>query len=309
MKITLTSLIIALSFMVSPYVFSDESSNSVGSWFGVGLGPGYLTETWLANQHEVDSSGLSLKLEGGYDLNRYFGVYGSYDYFDYAGLGDSIHIGSIGVRGREHLTDRISLFVKAGVSHLFDGYNDSGPICSIGAGMEYRLTRVVSIKAGGDYYDELQPVKHRTANLSQVYLGMNYRFGQPPALIVVEEAVEVIKEVKEKLVIQSGTWEVLFLSNSSLLLSTIPLEESLTILKQNPSLSLTVEGYTDSLGATQYNQLLSERRANAVARYFFENGVGVSRITSLGRGGYEPIATNENEQGRSQNRRVELTIQ
>lgn len=70
--------------------------------------------------------------------------------------------------------------------------------------------------------------------------------------------------------------------------------------------NLLVVGHTDAVGSDSYNQGLSERRATAAARYLTSQGV--SRIDTKGLGEMEPIATNETEYGRHQNRRVEIAI-
>ena len=67
-------------------------------------------------------------------------------------------------------------------------------------------------------------------------------------------------------------------------------------------------GHTDSKGSESYNQNLSERRASSAAEYLQEQGLGSSRLNTVGRGESEPVATNETAEGRQQNRRVEVAI-
>lgn len=69
-----------------------------------------------------------------------------------------------------------------------------------------------------------------------------------------------------------------------------------------------IVGHTDSKGSEEYNQRLSERRANSAAEYLVEQGLRASRITTRGKGESEPVATNETVEGRQQNRRVEVAI-
>lgn len=71
---------------------------------------------------------------------------------------------------------------------------------------------------------------------------------------------------------------------------------------------IEVAGHTDSVGSAAYNQTLSERRANSVAAYLGGHGVDRSRMVTIGAGKDHPVATNETEEGRAQNRRVEITI-
>jgi outer membrane protein OmpA-like peptidoglycan-associated protein len=69
-----------------------------------------------------------------------------------------------------------------------------------------------------------------------------------------------------------------------------------------------VAGHTDNVGTDSYNQALSERRANAVAAYLGSRGVMQQRMITVGAGESRPIASNDTESGRAQNRRVEITL-
>lgn len=69
-----------------------------------------------------------------------------------------------------------------------------------------------------------------------------------------------------------------------------------------------VAGHTDSVGTDAYNQALSERRANSVAGYLGSHGVMNQRMIVVGAGESRPVASNETESGRAQNRRVEITL-
>ncbi|MBZ5682260.1 MAG: OmpA family protein [Acidobacteriia bacterium] len=75
-----------------------------------------------------------------------------------------------------------------------------------------------------------------------------------------------------------------------------------------PSLRVQIEGHTDSVGSDEYNQQLSEHRAQAVRDYFVQQGINQSAIEARGFGKTEPIASNETPEGRQQNRRVELVL-
>jgi len=80
------------------------------------------------------------------------------------------------------------------------------------------------------------------------------------------------------------------------------------VLKEYDKTVIEVAGHTDSSGSTQYNQSLSERRAHAVAGYLGSHGVKDQRLMTVGAGETHPVASNDTEQGRAANRRVELTI-
>jgi outer membrane protein OmpA-like peptidoglycan-associated protein len=80
------------------------------------------------------------------------------------------------------------------------------------------------------------------------------------------------------------------------------------ILKKYPDSNILIAGHTDSDGAEQYNQALSERRAKAVSDYTLMQGVSSSRLSIIGLGENEPIATNNTVEGKQLNRRVEIAI-
>ncbi len=80
------------------------------------------------------------------------------------------------------------------------------------------------------------------------------------------------------------------------------------ILKKYPDSNILIAGHTDSDGAEEYNQSLSERRAQAVSDYTKLQGVNPSRLSIIGLGENEPIATNETVEGKQLNRRVEIAI-
>jgi outer membrane protein OmpA-like peptidoglycan-associated protein len=80
------------------------------------------------------------------------------------------------------------------------------------------------------------------------------------------------------------------------------------IVSGHPGLKLDVEGHTDSVGADDYNQQLSEHRGEAVRDYLTQQGMASSSVTTKGFGKTQPIASNDTASGRQQNRRVELVI-
>lgn len=86
------------------------------------------------------------------------------------------------------------------------------------------------------------------------------------------------------------------------------LGDLVTILKKYPDTNIEIQGHTDNKGTEEYNQGLSERRASSVAAYLTANAISSSRVTTKGFGESAPKYTNETEDGRAQNRRVEFLI-
>jgi outer membrane protein OmpA-like peptidoglycan-associated protein len=104
--------------------------------------------------------------------------------------------------------------------------------------------------------------------------------------------------------------DILFATNSTAVQPA--LRDDLRALANNVNVyrnsTLQVIGHTDSDGDAAYNQQLSEGRANAVARILMADGVPAQRISALGRGESQPVASNLNAAGKQQNRRVEIVI-
>ena len=86
------------------------------------------------------------------------------------------------------------------------------------------------------------------------------------------------------------------------------LEQACKTLKDEPSIDVYLDGHTDSVGTLQYNQGLSERRANSVRNWLTKCGIPASRMTPRGFGEANPVASNATAEGRAQNRRTEILV-
>jgi outer membrane protein OmpA-like peptidoglycan-associated protein len=86
------------------------------------------------------------------------------------------------------------------------------------------------------------------------------------------------------------------------------IEELATVLKKYPDTDVLIEGHTDSKGSDNYNLSLSEKRAVAVSSYLREKDINLNRLRTVGYGENQPVATNDTDEGRSQNRRVTFVI-
>ena len=89
---------------------------------------------------------------------------------------------------------------------------------------------------------------------------------------------------------------------------TSSLNQLAQTMNQYNQTTINVAGHTDSTGSDSYNYNLSRQRAASVANYLISRGVSPNRINAVGYGESSPIASNDNEYGRAQNRRVEITI-
>jgi outer membrane protein OmpA-like peptidoglycan-associated protein len=90
--------------------------------------------------------------------------------------------------------------------------------------------------------------------------------------------------------------------------ATSNLNKLVAFLNEYSDRTVLIEGYTDSVGSEDYNQGLSERRADSVKSYLAGQGIGSIRLSAAGKGESDPVASNDSAAGRQQNRRVEVII-
>ncbi len=90
--------------------------------------------------------------------------------------------------------------------------------------------------------------------------------------------------------------------------SRAELDKLVEFLLQNPLAVVEISGHTDNIGTPAYNQALSRQRATAVVTYLQASGIPATRLRAMGYGQDKPLAGNESEEGRAQNRRTELTV-
>ncbi|MBW7936374.1 MAG: OmpA family protein, partial [Flavobacteriales bacterium] len=86
------------------------------------------------------------------------------------------------------------------------------------------------------------------------------------------------------------------------------LDELAALMKEKPEWRLLIEGHTDNVGKHESNITLSKNRSNAVKNYLVKKGVATSRFVVNWYGPDKPIDTNDTEEGRQRNRRVEMTL-
>ena len=132
-----------------------------------------------------------------------------------------------------------------------------------------------------------------------------------------QQAKEIKQEIPGAVVERVGeglqvTFEsgLLFPYNSDVL--TAQAQQNLNTLASSldkyPNTDIIIVGHTDAVGSDDFNLTLSERRANAAVSYLVGRGVSRARLRAAGRGESEPVASNDNDAGRQQNRRVEVAI-
>jgi outer membrane protein OmpA-like peptidoglycan-associated protein len=90
--------------------------------------------------------------------------------------------------------------------------------------------------------------------------------------------------------------------------SFIELDRLVKMLTENPAMEIEISAHTDNKGTAEHNIKLSDERAQSVKDYIFSKGIAATRVVSQGYGETKPVASNETEEGRQFNRRVEFTI-
>ncbi|HEX2683259.1 MAG TPA: OmpA family protein [Ferruginibacter sp.] len=123
-------------------------------------------------------------------------------------------------------------------------------------------------------------------------------FGCP---VISEEIIKKVNRAAQNIFFETA--------KAKLLAKSLPkLNEVVTILNENPSFKVQIDGHTDSQGKDEYNMNLSNDRAAAVKAYLVSKGIADSRLSSTGYGETKPVADNNTAAGRAKNRRVEMTL-
>ncbi|MCR5050114.1 MAG: OmpA family protein [Paludibacteraceae bacterium] len=129
---------------------------------------------------------------------------------------------------------------------------------------------------------------------------------KPKPVVIDTPIVSIPIKVGTKVVLHN----LFFATNRTQILpeSEAALDELSTFMSSNEGLVIRITGHTDNVGSDQANQILSEGRAKAVREELIKRGIAAERIEAEGKGESEPVDTNDTEEGRARNRRVEFTI-
>ncbi len=152
----------------------------------------------------------------------------------------------------------------------------------------------VKLPFGGQYKVRVEAVEHFTLTENIRALDATDEFKMQPI------------EKKRAIVLHN----LYFATNETTILpeSEPSLQDLYDLLSDNPKIRIRIIGHTDNVGKAQANQILSEGRANSVRDDMIQRGIDPSRIEAEGRGMSQPIDTNDTEEGRANNRRVEFIV-
>lgn len=157
---------------------------------------------------------------------------------------------------------------------------------------------------GGEYYGIQLSSPGYIFISESIHLPDSANIGQPHVqtywLTKIEDAADSTYLMKN----------IFFESGSAALIeaSDAEINALVTLLHNNPSIRIQIDGHTDNVGSEKDNQELSQQRAQSVVKAIINKGIAASRLTAIGHGELNPIADNSTEEGRSQNRRTEFRI-
>ncbi len=198
------------------------------------------------------------------------------------------------------------IFAVAGTACLSGKYTTSRDKTAKGAGIGAVAGAVVGAVVGEGHADKI---------LAGAAIGAGIGAGVGSYMDAQEEKLAripgtTVERVGSDMLLVRFSSDVLFDTDSAVLVadSRATLDQVAGVLKDFPKTAVVVEGFTDSTGSNEHNQALSERRAGAVSTYFVDGGVNAGRMTALGYGEDHPVADNDTESGRRQNRRVAVLI-
>ena len=217
------------------------------------------------------------------------------------------------------------------------GRNEGGLNIPVGAGVNIPLSNRISLNLQSTYnfnnvddYDGLSNVRRNNDKYLYTTVGATYNFGKsamedsdkdgvpdekdkcpgtPKGAKVDKDGCPVIAESTIKKVAEIAS-HIYFQTNSDVLKDTskADLDQLVNILNASPLIKIDVLGHTDNVGDPAYNMTLSQKRAVAVQNYLIEKGISPNRITAKGYGETKPVASNDTDEGRAKNRRVELVL-
>lgn len=213
-------------------------------------------------------------------------------------------------------------YVSAGMAHQSIGQadrsgRDHSTFANIGTGVKYYFTENVFARAG---LDGMYNIDSDYAEwMAAVGVGVNFGGSTRPVaaaepapepMPVAQPAPQPEPEAVPEVVRVELDVKFDFDKSTVRQESYADIRNLADFMQQYPQTTTVVEGHTDSVGTDQYNQRLSERRANAVRNVLVnEYGVGANRVDSVGYGESRPVADNATEEGRQINRRVEAEVE
>ncbi|MCG9726008.1 OmpA family protein [Vibrio brasiliensis] len=312
-----------LAAVISASLLLASAPSMAELYVGGKVGKSWLDDACTTATANCDDDASTAGAFVGYEMWDFLSIEGGYDYlgkFTTDGLNDDkVEAFTLAPKLNLPITNDISLYGKFGGAYVKYGNKEDASYMGA-AGVEFDSHENVTVRVEYQTITDANNEQVRAMGNSAT-LGVVYKFGSneeaAPVVVVEEEMVEeVVEETPVEPVVETKTFETQLLGTGSFELnstqlkpeSASQLDELVEFLNTYPQAKVEVIGYTDSSGAAEYNQIVSEKRAESVASTLEQKGIDASRITARGEGENNPVASNDTREGRQQNRRVEVIV-
>ena len=338
-------VIAALAVLASSPATADDSGWYVGGNLGLSLtdiDDGRIKDALQAGGFNTTSlseeeDDIGFKVFGGYQFTKHWALEGGYfNLGEFSFKANTMPVGSLSgeteIQGLNidpvftwPLTKKFSLLGRVGLTYAEadTSYAATGTVSpprnrdkramsyKLGAGAQYDFTRHFGLRAEAESY-RIDDAVGNKGDVNLVSLGLVYRFfGSDRTQASRAAPVLVIVPVAAKTVKYCTILNIEFEIN----LDEIQREEKeklavvATFLKKYPDTTAVIEGHSDNVGTTEDNVRLSQRRADSVVAYLVDaHQIAASRLSAVGYGETRPIASNDTEEGKRQNRRIGAVI-
>ena len=308
-----------------------------GAYLGARAGYSYNQESCLETNMDCDKDDVGYGIFGGYDFNPRWGLELSLNdigdskarYPDGALDGD-LRSADLSLKYTHPLWKQWDIYGKLGAAYWdaeVSGNNisikDDGFRPLLGAGIQVPLSAHLIGRFEYQYIDQIGNDTMGHANPHFLGLALVWHFSPlnppakpseppPPVVAVAPEPEPIVEPQPEpeplRIVIDEEMGGPLFEFDKAEIRNTAAIDQVVDMLLEKTYLQVSVIGHTDARGSAEYNQRLSETRANVVAKYLRAKGVTLDRIKVFGMGEDQPVADNGTDEGRARNRRVEFII-
>lgn len=310
-----------LAAVISASLLLASAPSMAELYVGGKAGKSWLDDACTSATVNCDTDSSTVGAFVGYEMWDFLSIEAGYDHlgrFDGEGLNnDKVEAYTLAPKVNLPITDTVSLYGKFGGA--FVNYGSEEDYSYMGAaGVEFDSHENVTLRVEYQTITDANNELVRAAGNSAT-LGVVYKFGnneEAVTEVVEEEMVEEVVETPVEPVVVTKTFETQQLGTGSFKLNSTELnpesanqlDELVEFLNTYPQANVEIIGYTDTSGAAEYNQVVSEKRAQSVAVALEEKGIDASRISAKGEGENNPIASNATREGREQNRRVEVIV-
>ncbi|HEX7406509.1 MAG TPA: OmpA family protein [Candidatus Binatia bacterium] len=283
---------------------------------------GYMLNDWLGIQGQLHFTFQPPDNDHGRDMPGQVGLNHENRYTTMAGV-------TVGPRIAQPIGDLLELYATGqggGFKGVSGRLNQWAPGFSVGGGLDVNVMPNFSVGLFGRWnraymaprpnillYQVADEQGPADAEWVTAGVGLKWSFKEaaaapppppPPAAVVRPPALP--PPTKEKIVLRAVHFD--FDKSNIRPDARVILDEAASILKERRDINVAIQGHTDGVGTDAYNMKLSHRRAASVEQYLVKHGVAASRLSSEGFGKRQPVASNDTDEGRAQNRRVELQV-